>query len=342
MFRIAAPRYQIRDSEHSGMTWKRVVGRWSGYRFANGPDPVSSGNVMSDRGRIEWITLGLIAACYGLWAVALFWLWPMAPLAGFTLVTLTIALQSSLTHEVLHGHPFRHRRLNEALMFLPLSLGIPYDRFRDQHLAHHRDSRLTDPYDDPESNYLDPQVWAGLPGWQKALYRANNTLLGRILLGPGIGQVRFMAAEWRGAIAGDRAIRRAWVRHGAGLVLLIPLIMAAPMPVWAYVAAAYLGLGLIKIRTFLEHRAHTASPGRTVIVEDRGPLAWLFLNNNLHAVHHLHPCTPWYRLPQMYRDGRDGYLARNDGYVYRSYGQIFRQYLLTSKDPVAHPLWRRG
>ena len=32
-----------------------------------------------------------------------------------------------------------------------------------QHLAHHRDAMLTDPYDDPESNYLDPAVWAGEP-----------------------------------------------------------------------------------------------------------------------------------------------------------------------------------
>ncbi len=31
------------------------------------------------------------------------------------------------------------------------------------HMAHHRDAILTDPYDDPESNYLDPAVWARLP-----------------------------------------------------------------------------------------------------------------------------------------------------------------------------------
>lgn len=293
------------------------------------------------RGGVEWITLGLIGACYGLWTLALFVLWPLAPALAFGLAVLCIALHSSLTHEVLHGHPFRSRALNEALMLPPLTLAIPYERFRDQHLAHHRDSNLTDPYDDPESNYLDPVVWDRLPGWKRGLYRINNTLLGRILLGPAIGQVRFIAGEWAGAAAGDRAITRAWARHGLGLALLLPVIWVAPMPVWTYLAAAYLGLGLIKIRTFLEHRAHEKSRGRTVIIEDRGPLAWLFLFNSLHVVHHMNPAAPWYALPRLYREGRARYLASNDGYVFRSYAEIFGRFFWRAKDPVPHPLWPR-
>lgn len=291
---------------------------------------------------VEWITFALILGCYGLWALALFAIWPVAPLLAWVVAVLAIALHSSLTHEALHGHPFCSKVANEALMFLPLTLGIPYNRFRDQHLAHHRDALLTDPYDDPESNYLDPEVWAALAQWKRLVFRANNTLLGRILLGPGIGQVRFMVAEWRGAVQGDRAIRRAWALHGVGLALLLPVIWAAPMPVWVYVSAAYMGLGLIKIRTFLEHRAHAAAPGRTAIVEDRGPLAFLFLFNSLHVVHHLNPGAPWYALPRLYNADRARYLACNDGYVYRSYGEVFRRYLLKAKDPVAHPIWRRG
>jgi fatty acid desaturase len=41
---------------------------------------------------------------------------------------------------------------------------VPYLRFRDTHLAHHHDPNLTDPYDDPESNFQDPAVWARTPG----------------------------------------------------------------------------------------------------------------------------------------------------------------------------------
>jgi fatty acid desaturase len=76
-----------------------------------------------------------------------------------------------------------------------------------------------------------------------------------------------------------------------------------------------------------------------VIIEDRGVLALLFLNNNLHAVHHMHPNVPWYRLPTLYRGGKERFQAVNEGYVYRSYGAIFRRYFLKAKDPVPHPLW---
>ena len=53
------------------------------------------------------------------------------------------------------GIRFKNIHLNAALVFPALSFTIPYMRFRDTHLAHHVDSRLTDPYDDPESCYLD-------------------------------------------------------------------------------------------------------------------------------------------------------------------------------------------
>jgi len=119
------------------------------------------------------------------------------------------------------------------------------------------------------------------------------------------------------------------------------IVVLSPMPVWAYLLAAYGGLSILKIRTFLEHQAHEKARGRTVIIEDRGPLAVLFLNNNLHVVHHMHPRTPWYRLPKLYFSNREKYLARNDGYLYRNYGEIVRRYLVTAKDPVPHPLWPR-
>jgi fatty acid desaturase len=288
---------------------------------------------------IEWPTLSLILGCYGVW-FALLWLLPGVSLFLTILcVGLLCALHSSLTHEVLHGHPFRSKALNEALMALPLTLAIPYNRFRDQHLAHHQDSSLTDPYDDPESNYLDPMIWARLPGWKKALYRVNNTLFGRVLIGPALGQASFMRQEVAAALRGDRAVLLAWALHLPGVAAVLWLVAQTPMPIWAYVFCAYLGLGLIKIRTFLEHRAHEKSRARTVIVEDRGPLAFLFLNNNLHVVHHMNPGAPWYALPSLYRDGRDRYLACNESYAYRSYGQVFRRHLFRAKDPVPHPLW---
>ncbi|WP_300066578.1 fatty acid desaturase [uncultured Ruegeria sp.] len=290
----------------------------------------------------EWGTFVLIVACYAAWLAVVFLLASWSPWLAIPAMGLVAALHSSLTHEALHGHPFRATWLNEAMMAFPLTLFIPFNRFRDLHLAHHQDANLTDPYDDPESNYLDPQVWSGLSGWQKRLYTANNTLLGRVVLGPAIGQAAFLRDEWRGALRGDKAVLLAWAMHLPGVAVVLWIVAQSAMPVGAFIASAYIGLGLVKIRTFLEHRAHEKSRARTVIVEDRGLLAFLFLNNNLHVVHHMNPAAPWYRLPALYRSGKDRYLACNEAYVYRSYGQIFREYFWHAKDPVAHPLWPKS
>ncbi|MDW4550365.1 fatty acid desaturase [Defluviimonas sp. D31] len=287
---------------------------------------------------VEWPTLALIGAVYLVWAGATLWLaaWSL-PLAMVAL-TLAVTLHSSLQHEVLHGHPFRSRPLNEALVFLPIGLFYPYGRFRDLHLAHHRDENLTDPYDDPESNYLDPAVWARLPGALKLLFRVNNTLLGRMVFGPAISVAAVLRADFRAICAGDRAIARDWALHAAGLALVALWIASAAMPFWAYFVSAYAGMSILKIRTFLEHRAHDLARGRTVIVERGAVLPFLFLNNNLHVVHHSKPGMAWYRLPAHYAANRAEFLRRNDNYVFASYGEIFRRYLVKPKDPVPHPL----
>jgi fatty acid desaturase len=253
-----------------------------------------------------------------------------------------LVLHSSLSHEVLHGHPFPSRRASEALVLVQLGLTVPYLRFRDLHLAHHHDARLTDPYDDPETNYLDPAVWKALPRWKQALALFNNTLAGRMLIGPVISQLNFMRSDWRAIRSGDGQAALGWVLHFPGVVLVLALVSAAPMPAWAYLIAAYAAMSVLRIRTFLEHQAHERASGRTVIVEDSGPLAFLFLNNNLHVVHHMNPSVPWYNLPEIYRSNRDHYQTRNHGYVYRSYAEVFRAHFWRRKDPVAHPLWPQG
>ncbi|MEZ5796324.1 MAG: fatty acid desaturase [Paracoccaceae bacterium] len=289
---------------------------------------------------IEWPTLVLMAATYGLWALGTTALWSVSPVLAFVATVLAIGQHSSLMHEALHGHPFRNPHLDHALVFPAIGLLYPYGRFRDLHLAHHQDQNLTDPYDDPESNFQDPAVWARLSPAMRALLRFNNTMFGRVLVGTAIGAFVFYRDDLRQILAGNRRIRRDWGLHALGVALVFLWLVAfGEMPVWAYLLAAYAGNALVKIRTFLEHRAHDLHRARTVIVEDRGPLALLFLNNNLHVVHHCHPQVAWYDLPALYRGNRDHYLRRNDSYVYRSYAQIIGRYLFRAKDPVPHPIW---
>ncbi len=292
------------------------------------------------RRTIEWPTFFLLLICYLAWSVSTTWvaeIW--LPLAMVS-TCVSGALHSSLTHEALHGHPTKSAFWNAVLVFPALTVAVPYMRFKELHLAHHRDSMLTDPYDDPESNYLDPSVWAALSTWKKWLFRLNNTLAGRLVLGPTLGTWTFVQSEWKAAKAGNRLVMLGWAVHVPALSVVVWwIIYVSSMPVWAWACTVYASLSILKIRTFLEHRAHLCAAGRTVVIEDKGPLALIFLNNNLHIVHHMHARVPWYRLPKLYWQNKERYLGWNRGYVYPSYAAIFRQYLFRPKDPVPHPLW---
>ncbi|MDQ2065663.1 fatty acid desaturase [Xinfangfangia sp. CPCC 101601] len=291
--------------------------------------------------KTEWPTLLLLACTYAVWALATTWLWEFSTPLAVVILGLAVAQHSSLQHEMLHGHPFRNSHLNHALVFVPLGLLYPYLRFRDTHIAHHRDPLLTDPYDDPESNYLDPKVWAGLARPLQILLRANNTLLGRMVIGPVIGAMMFWALDLRAILKGNRRIAISYLLHGIGLLMLASWwwVGIGKMSLGGYVLGAYLGASLLKIRTYLEHRAHNDFAARTAIVEDRGPLALLFLNNNLHVVHHMNPKVAWYDLPRLYRSQSTAFQQCNEGYVYRSYLEVFGKYFLKAKDPVPHPIY---
>ena len=293
-------------------------------------------------GLVEWPTLTVLAATYVLWAVGTTWLATISLPIAVALTAVAIAQYSSLQHEAIHGHPFRNKTLNAALVFPALTLILPYARFRDTHLDHHLDSRLTDPYDDPESNYVDAGEWDRMTAVRQKILDFNNTLAGRLAIGPVIGTAAFLKSDWDQRYTDPRVIR-GWVLHLPALAIaLVWLTLIADMPFWAYVISAYLGLSILRIRTFLEHQAHEKARGRTVIIDDRGPLALLFLNNNYHVLHHIHPRVPWYQLPKLFRKNPERYLSQNDGYFFKSYAEIFARYFFRKKDPVPHPLWRRG
>ncbi|NND72152.1 MAG: fatty acid desaturase [Rhodothermales bacterium] len=288
----------------------------------------------------EWPTLAVLAGCYIVYLLVTWTAADLGPVLSLALLSVTLALHSSLQHEVIHGHPFGRTTRDALLVFPPIGLFVPYQRFRDTHLAHHQDANLTDPYDDPETKYMDLLVLRRMPLALQYLFRLNNTLSGRMLVGPVIGFSHFYFNDGKRIIRGDKQVARAYVSHFLGLVIVFFwLANYATMSIGMYILAAYIGMSILKIRTFLEHQANESASGRTAIVDDRGPLAWLFLYNNFHSVHHLHPRLPWYRLPSFFDKHRARLLTRNNHYYYASYGEVFRQYLLWEKDSVAHPLW---
>jgi fatty acid desaturase len=287
---------------------------------------------------VEWPTLAVASVVYGSWTGLTLWHEAIPAFALVPLAAWTIAWHSSLQHEILHGHPTRWRGLNRALAAMPLSLWIPFERYRRLHLAHHRDERLTDPLDDPESAYWTREEWVGLGPLGRALVRAQTTLAGRLLIGPAWSIGRFLRSEAKAA-RGDPALAAIWARHGAGVAaLLASLWVVCGLTPWAYAALfVYPGTSLLLVRSFAEHRADEGVERRTAVVEGSPLLALLFLNNNLHAAHHAQPALPWYRLPAWYRANRAALLARNGGLVYAGYGDVARRYLFAPHDRPTHP-----
>ncbi|MBO9589733.1 fatty acid desaturase [Devosia sp.] len=288
---------------------------------------------------LEWPTLALVLAIYGGWlAFTFFWqsipLWLLVPLAAWI-----VAWQGSLQHEIIHGHPTRIRALNDALGWPPLSLWLPYPIYKLSHLQHHRDERLTDPLDDPESFYITEKAWSDAPAWLRALLRFNQTLLGRLIVGPAFMIGFFLHAEFGLILANHGTRRRMWTIQAVLVALVLVWVLAiCQMPLWLYLLAfVYAGGALTRIRSFAEHRYADKHEERTAIVEGGGPLALLFLNNNLHVLHHLRPTIAWYDLPAFYRAHRETLVERNGGLVYRSYGELFGRFFVRPHDKLLHP-----
>lgn len=297
-----------------------------------------------DRGmsvaRIEWPTLALAIAIYTAF-LCLTWFhaelpwWLLLPAAAVTMV-----LHASLQHEVIHGHPTRLRWLNDALGKPALWLWLPYQRYRELHLRHHRNDILTDPLDDPESYYVTSRRWQDTWLPLRLALVANQTLAGRLTLGTLLAIAGFWRAEWRRARLRDPAQLKVWLEHAAWVSLILAWVLGVcGMPFWQYVLMFVVpGTGFTMLRSFMEHRPAGDPGARCAIVEDRsGAIGFLFLNNNLHAVHHRWPATPWYRLPALYRAKREEILRWNGGYLIEGYRTIARRFLLRPKDHPIHP-----
>ncbi len=290
----------------------------------------------------EWPTLVLFGVIYASW-LALTWfhdslpLWLWLPLAAWT-----AAWWGSAQHEALHGHPTRNRALNTALASFPMWIWLPFESYRTSHLIHHRDERLTDPLDDPESRYWTPDGWKELGPMGQWLVDLQTTLLGRLVIGPFWSMGRFWMDEFRAVRAGDRAALAVWGWHLAWVAAMLGwAVGVCGLPLWQYLLGfVYCGTSLALVRSFAEHKARDNVEQRTAIVEGSPVFGLLFLHNNLHVVHHRWPTLPWYRLPAVYAANRDAVLAENGGLVYDGYLAVFRRYFLSRYDGPVHPLGR--
>ncbi len=294
--------------------------------------------------RVEWQTASLIIATYSIWLLLAIFGDSVHPTIWITISVFTLTLFMSITHEVLHGHPTKSRAINRLMVLLPIAWSLPYERFRDTHIQHHLTGELTDPFDDPETWYVPQNYWNGSTYLLGLILTFNNTLFGRMLIGPCIGLGKFYQNEIHTFTSKPET--RLYLASVWGFHITLCGAMAygisefSPVPLWQWLASIYLGHSLLLVRTFLEHQAAPDHSERTVIIKKACPLAFLFLYNNYHFIHHQKPGIPWYDLPKEYAQNRDTYLSANGYYTYESYREIFGKYLFRSKEPVAHPFLR--
>ncbi|MCK5621335.1 MAG: fatty acid desaturase [Alphaproteobacteria bacterium] len=284
-----------------------------------------------------WI---LIVAIYGGWFTVTWFFgslpwWAVLPAGAWF-----VAWHNSFQHEALHGHPSRHVWLNELLAWPPLCLWIPYPVYRDCHRAHHATRALTDPFDDPESFYLTRSQWAQTGPVHRALLVFNNTLVGRMTIGPWLAAAAFWKSQFLAMAEGDRRYAGVWGLHIAlcGLMFAWLWQVCGISPLDYVLMFAWPGLSLSLIRSFYEHRPAPGQDGRTVIVDAALPMSLLFLNNNLHVVHHNRPDLPWFALPAVYRRDRAEILRRAHGFHFPGgYLEIARRFAFRPKDLPVQP-----
>jgi fatty acid desaturase len=288
---------------------------------------------------IEGPTWIVAATIYGGWIALAVWHRSIPLAIALPLAVYLTAWHSSLQHETIHALRRFPRWVRTLLAIAPLGIWFPYAWYRAEHLRHHATHDLAGPQD-PESFYHEPAAWQKMSAPLRGMYLVNQTFAGRLILGPALQIGRIYGSELRRLLRGDRSNLRAWLGHvvlAGGVLWMLARYGVSPI---AYLAlVAYPAASLSLVRSFAEHRHADAFHERTAIVESRSALSLLFLNNNLHAVHHREPALPWFDLPRKYRTDRDRNRFREDPAPLRGYRSVARAWMWSPIDsPVANPV----
>lgn len=278
------------------------------------------------------VAIAIYAAWFGLirYHAALPW-WLIVPIGAYL-----IAWHFSLQHEAIHAFRGVPAWLRFAIVFPPLGLWFPFSLYRNSHSIHHRDQNLTVPGQDTESYFVLRADWERMNAVHRGLLLFNQTLLGRLTIGPLLRLWTLVRRESARVRRGDFSHVPVWLLHGVAVAGLFWICGYYGMAWWQYVLLiAYPGMSLGLLRAFTEHRAAPAPSARTASVESNHVFGLLFLYNNLHIAHHLQPTMPWFEIPAYYRQHRESLLTTNDHFYFRGYGEITRRFLLR---PVFHPV----
>src|SRR6185312_1754190 len=172
---------------------------------------------------------------YGAW-VALVWFnallpwWVILPVGAYL-----IAWHFSLQHEAIHSFRGVPAWLRFAVVFPPLGLWFPYPLYRKSHSTHHRDINLTIPGVDTESYYVLQADWARMGVWRRRLLMFNQTMAGRLLIGPLLRLWTLAVKEGGRVRQGDYSHVPHWIVHALAVGILFWFIsVICAFPWWQY------------------------------------------------------------------------------------------------------------
>ncbi|NYD55845.1 ring-1,2-phenylacetyl-CoA epoxidase subunit PaaE [Nocardioides marinisabuli] len=276
---------------------------------------------------VAWPTLGLYAGTLALFALELYG----ALVAGWSpwltvpMGTAVTFLMFSVLHEATHHAVSTSTRLNDLMGHLSVPLVAPYGgygMFRFIHIEHHRNTN--------EQKSVDPDAWTSEGPWWQLPFRWATLDLWYVVF-----YARRARQRPRGEVAATAALA---VVSLAGFAALVAAGHGAALAVAFLVPQR---LGLVVLAWWFDYLPHHGLPftGR----QDRyratrirvGGERWmtpLFVYQNYHLVHHLHPSVPFYRYVRAWRRNEEAYLDRN-----AAISTVFGR----SLTPAEYRTWRR-
>ena len=278
-------------------------------------------------------------AIYGAWAILfgnarhLPW-YVLSPVGAYIL-----AWHFSLQHEAIHGWLSAPKWLRTALVWPPIGGWLPFEIYRKSHSQHHRDVNITVPAADTETVYHRKEDWDRYSKAWRAVLMFNQTLLGRLLIGPILRLRKLVIVEAGLLRAGDFRNVGVWLRFFVSIAAILWFVSSVGgMPVWQYyLLIVYPSMSIGLLRAFIEHRWGDTPDERIAAVETNRLFGMLFLWNNLHIVHHVHPSMAWYDIPGYYRANRAKLLAMNGSYMFPGYLHIARRWFWRPVFVPVHP-----
>lgn len=290
--------------------------------------------------RYEMPTWLVAIAIYAAWALLVLfhrdvpW-WALMPLGAYV-----IAWHYHLQHEAIHSWRSVPEWLRRAVVWPPIGIWQPYELYRRSHSTHHLDEQLTRPGIDPESFYHAHARWPAYSAARRAIHLVNQTMLGRLAIGPALRLYKLVLVEGGRLMRRDTSNLALWGRHAIGCAVILWFVTGvAGMAFWEYALYfLYPGLSLSMMRALIEHRWGERPEHRIALIESNWVFGLLYLWNNLHLVHHLYPHLPWFYILGFYRRNKDALLEANRHFHLTGYGEVARRWAVVPVYVPSHPV----